>query len=479
MVSGSTASNGVPFVVNPPGQPCNFTFSNFSPANLSFGAAGGSGSVLVTATRNDCTWSATSNVGFITFGGSITGSGTLNFNVLANGGSTSRSGKVTVGSQSFSVAQGGTTCLFALPSSSQAFGPGGGTGTAAVQATPGCSWSATGGAPFVTVNAPGGGTGNGSIGYSAAANPTSSTRSVALTIANQPYTVTQAGSGSNANCTATAAASPLVALEGLTEAVGGININCTGVTSTIKGDVVLTLNTNVTNPLNGTINALLSVNGGAPLSGVVTGYNIIRFPNVSLTPTASNTVNLAISQVCANANVVGVLSTAPPVIGQVTISGLTVVPVTGGPQTMATIGPSLAFTKLQANPPTGGARTLVPLIFQETQPGSFQTNVVLGNATRFRIALTNIPAPVRVFAPVFPVEGQSRAQLFSADANGAGGSAQAGSAQPEGTYQELTVSGGNATATWVVLAANANQVETWTFPLLLLNAGTATSTGSC
>ena len=308
VVSGNNASNGAPFVVNPPGQSCNFTFSNFSPANLSFGAGGGSGSVFVTATRNDCTWSATSNVGFITFGGSITGSGTLNFNVLANGGSSSRSGKITVGAQSFSITQGGTTCLFSLPSSSQAFGPGGGNGTAAVQATPGCGWSATGGSPFVTVNAPGGGSGNGLIGYSVAANPSGSTRSVTLTIANQPYTVIQAGSGSNVNCTATAAATPLVALEGLTEAAGGININCTGVTSTIKGDVVLTLNTNVTNPLNGTINALLSVNGGAPLSGVVTGYNIIRFPNVSLTPTGNNTVNLAISQVCANANVIGVLS---------------------------------------------------------------------------------------------------------------------------------------------------------------------------
>ena len=81
---------------------------------------------------------------------------------------------------------------------------------------------------------------------------------------------------------------------------------------------------------------------------------------------------------------------------------------------------------------------------------------------------------MQVYAPVYPNEGSSHAQLFSADANGSGGIGQAGSPRAGGTYQQLTVAGGVATATWVVLSANAGSAETWTFPLLVENPSSCT-----
>ncbi len=468
VITGGGATNGAPFTVNPPGQSCIFSFS---PLNAAFAAGGGPGSSLVTASRNDCTWNATSNVNWITFpGGSITGSGTLNYNVGVNSAGTSRTGTITAGFQSFSVTQGGTACTFTLPSSSQAFGPAGGSGTAAVQAPPGCNWTANnGGVPFVTITSPGSGSGSGTVGYTVAANPSANPRSAVLAIANRPYTVVQSGSGSTVSCTVAATSAPQVQLEGLTEAAGGIAINCSGLSGTIKADITLTLNTNVTNPLNGAINPLLTVNGGSPLSGVVTGYNAIRFAGVSLAPAANGTVNMTIAQVCANANQLGVPGNLQPIpiTGQVSIGALAVVPVIGAQQTMATVLPALIFTKTQAIPPAGGSRTLVPLVFQESDPSSFQAN-----GTRLRAVLTNLPGTVQVFAPVFPSEGASRAQLYSADANGSGGSPLSGGPIPEGQYQQLTITGGTATATWPVLAADAAQAETWTFPLVLLNATT-------
>ncbi|SPF55845.1 exported hypothetical protein [Candidatus Sulfopaludibacter sp. SbA4] len=152
------------------------------------------------------------------------------------------------------------------------------------------------------------------------------------------------------------------------------------------------------------------------------------------------------------------------ITGQATVGG---VPVNGALQTMANASQSLIFTRSQANPQTGGAQTSIPLLFQESSAAAFTAN-----STRLRMVLSNLPASVQVYAPVYPVEGAANAQLFSADATGAGGSPEAGSAFAGGTYQLLTPNGGTVTATWVVLAADPTKIETFTFPLLVLNAAT-------
>jgi hypothetical protein len=69
----------------------------------------------------------------------------------------------------------------------------GGSGSTMVTTAAGCAWSATSNnADWLTVMAPTSGTGNGTVGFSAAANTTTAARTGTLTIAGQTFTVSQA-----------------------------------------------------------------------------------------------------------------------------------------------------------------------------------------------------------------------------------------------------------------------------------------------
>jgi hypothetical protein len=85
--------------------PCTFPLST---TNAVFDAAGGSGSVSVSAS-NGCAWTATSNDGFITIisGSSGTGNGTVNYSVAANTSSSGLTGTMIIAGQTFTVTQSG------------------------------------------------------------------------------------------------------------------------------------------------------------------------------------------------------------------------------------------------------------------------------------------------------------------------------------------------------------------------------------
>ncbi|MFN2416039.1 MAG: M36 family metallopeptidase [Pyrinomonadaceae bacterium] len=89
------------------GGTCTYSIS---PTSASFAAAGGSGTVNVTAGAG-CAWTAASNAGFIgiTSGASGTGSGTVSYSVGANAGTTSRTGTLTIAGKTFTVTQAGTS----------------------------------------------------------------------------------------------------------------------------------------------------------------------------------------------------------------------------------------------------------------------------------------------------------------------------------------------------------------------------------
>ena len=57
----------------------------------------------------------------------------------------------------------------------------------------GCTWTATSNDAWITITSGASGSGNGSVGYSMAANSEASPRTGTLTIAGQTFTVTQAG----------------------------------------------------------------------------------------------------------------------------------------------------------------------------------------------------------------------------------------------------------------------------------------------
>ncbi len=79
-----------------------------STTNAVFDAAGGSGSVSVSAS-NGCAWTATSNDGFITIisGSSGTGNGAVSYSVAPNTSANGLTGTMTIAGQTFTVTQSG------------------------------------------------------------------------------------------------------------------------------------------------------------------------------------------------------------------------------------------------------------------------------------------------------------------------------------------------------------------------------------
>lgn len=103
-------------------QAARAAMSNFAqcqyviaPVAQSFGARGGTGSLSILS-ANTCTWTTTSNAPWINFTSATTGSGVgrVSYSVIPNTGANQRTGVISVGSQTFTVTQAGTsaaTCV--------------------------------------------------------------------------------------------------------------------------------------------------------------------------------------------------------------------------------------------------------------------------------------------------------------------------------------------------------------------------------
>jgi hypothetical protein len=183
--SRSIASNTFSWAV-----PCTY---GVAPTTQAVSSSASSNTVTVTSATG-CLWTAVSNSTWITVtaGASGAGNGAVSYSVAANTATSQRSGSLTVAGQAVTVTQTGVTCAFTISPTTQAIGPAGGTGTASVTATPStCQWTAASGAGWITITSGATGTGSGTVGYTVAANTTTSTRSAALTIAGQTLTVSQ------------------------------------------------------------------------------------------------------------------------------------------------------------------------------------------------------------------------------------------------------------------------------------------------
>jgi hypothetical protein len=191
---------GQTFTVTESGQTPICTYS-ISPANQSFSASGGSGTVNVT-TQDGCTWSVSESSSWIaiTAGSSGTGPGAVTYSVSSNSGSSSRSDVLTVAGQTFTVTESGQTpaCTYTLSPASQSLSASGGTGTVSVTTQAGCTWSASESSSWITITAGSSGNGSGNVTYSVSSNSGSSSRSAVLTVAGQTFTVTESGQTSPA-----------------------------------------------------------------------------------------------------------------------------------------------------------------------------------------------------------------------------------------------------------------------------------------
>ena len=190
--TGRLIIGGYVFTITQPGAPCAFTVSPWW-SNLTSPAAA-NGTVSVSG-GSGCSWTATSNAAWITItsGASGTGSGSVNYTVAANTGTTSRSGTMTIAGMTYTVSQPASSCSFTISPTAQAFGASGGSGIVTVTTSANCSWTASSNAAWVTISGGATGTGSGTVAFNVAANTGTVSRSATLTIGGKSFTVTEGG----------------------------------------------------------------------------------------------------------------------------------------------------------------------------------------------------------------------------------------------------------------------------------------------
>lgn len=180
---GSASTN----VVAPTANKCQITVSDFT---RTFGAAGGTGTAVVTAAR-ECSWSAASQASWISLQSAQgTGNGNVTYNVAPNQVPQGRSGALEINTQQLTVSQDAAPCRFGVTPASVSLAATGGVASVAVSATAGCTWSASTDAPWINLSGTGG-SGNATLSFSAAANP-GAARTATIVAAGQTVTVSQA-----------------------------------------------------------------------------------------------------------------------------------------------------------------------------------------------------------------------------------------------------------------------------------------------
>ena len=172
--------------------------------SATFGSSGGVGSFGVVTAANCPNLSATSNSSWITLlpglfvcPGSTTcpaspvDFGSVQFSVGPNPGG-QRLGSVSIGSSTFNVLQGPPTssCTYATIPDREVLNSGGGSASVVLVTIPGCPWSATSGASWLTVSRSTG-FGRGNVTLRASANTTGATRSTTVLLGGVGVTVSQ------------------------------------------------------------------------------------------------------------------------------------------------------------------------------------------------------------------------------------------------------------------------------------------------
>lgn len=176
-------------------QPCTVSFNSNNDSVVSSGALR---QIILTTSGQSCTWSATSDQSWVhnITPSSGTSGATLTYTVDANTSAQARSATITAGQASLTISQVGTpaSCTFSLGFTTRSIAASGGTlavGLTASNET--CPRTAQSNSAFITDVNPASGNGTANIGFTVAANTSTSSRSGTLTIAGQTVTVSQDG----------------------------------------------------------------------------------------------------------------------------------------------------------------------------------------------------------------------------------------------------------------------------------------------
>ncbi|PYT03998.1 MAG: hypothetical protein DMF60_16670, partial [Acidobacteria bacterium] len=172
-------------------------------------------------------------------------------------------GSMTIAGQSFTVNQE-AACGSSIAPTSQNFSSSGGTGSVSVTAGAGCTWMATSNAGFITITSGSSGSGNGTVGYSVAAN-TGAARMGSMTIAGQSFTVNQ-----EAACSFSIA--PITENFSTGGGTSGVGVTAgTGCSWTaISNAPWISIPNTTSGSGNGVVDYTVAPNSGAPRTGTIT-----------------------------------------------------------------------------------------------------------------------------------------------------------------------------------------------------------------
>ena len=211
--AGSIAINETRLSLSQEAAPCRFSLEA-PEARMS--SEGGQTAVGVT-TNGGCEWRVTSDAAWVRV---VTDSGSGNARIelqVSNNSGGERTASIRIADQTFRVIQSGRantpspnptptppnppgpptppnppTCSFSLDASERSFGASGGDGSVRVSTSAGCAWSASANQGWIELGGSGG-SGNETLRYRVRENSSTSSRSGAITVAGQTYTVRQDG----------------------------------------------------------------------------------------------------------------------------------------------------------------------------------------------------------------------------------------------------------------------------------------------
>ena len=234
-----------------------------SPLAHNVDASGGTGTAGVNTTSG-CPWTATSNAPWIsiTSGAIGNGAGTVTFAVAATAGPT-RTGSLTIAGQTVTVVQG-QGCTYAASPDTQTIPSSGGSGSVAVTAGAGCAWTASSGAPWITITSGASGNGSGTVGFTAAST-TGPSRSGTITVAGHTVTVVQ-GQGCTFTISPDARSVPAAGADGTFDVQTGPGCAWTAATDASW----LTVTAGASGSGNGTVHYLAAANNGVQRTATIT-----------------------------------------------------------------------------------------------------------------------------------------------------------------------------------------------------------------
>lgn len=394
--TGTITIGGATFTVSqaatvPPS--CSFTIA---PTNLSISAAGGAGPPITVTAGTGCSWTAGSNVTWITITGGATGSGNGNvtFTVDPNTATVERSGALTIAGQTFTVTQAAASAPCTYTVSPQTIDAGSllESFTVRVTTAAGCAWSATtASTALIEITAGANGSGTGDVSFNVLANPTLNARVGTVVIGfqtgRQTITINQVAATCSYTLNPASINLSSSGTPGQTFTVTPNIATCNwSATSTVPAPQWLTISGANSGQGNGTVTYIANTNTGAARTGTITVGNQAFTVNqaaaactfmlnpASATPPATGATNQSIAVTAnlptctwtATSNATTWLTVASTTSTQVTYN---VAPNTGAARSGAlTIGDQ-TFPVTQANGCTLGA--LVPT----------SVNVVRGGGT--------------------------------------------------------------------------------------------------